>query len=62
VPVRNSPALDLGTPRTVLTMERRWIDYDVSSVDGTFVAVVPQVVAREQPVTAVLNWTEEIRR
>ena len=53
----------MSEPRGPLfNIPRRWYDYDVSSADGTFVAIVPQIVAREQPVTVVLNWKEEIRK
>lgn len=62
VPVRTTPALDVGTPRALLSVPRPWFDFDVTSDAGRFIAIVPQVRAQEQPVTVVLNWHEEIRK
>ncbi|HET9369195.1 MAG TPA: protein kinase [Vicinamibacterales bacterium] len=62
VTVRTAPSLDVGSPRTLFTPAKRWSDYDISSADGTIIAIVPQIVAREQPITVVLNWQEEIRK
>ena len=62
VPVRTTPALDVGTPRALFSLPRPWRDFAVSA-DGTkFIAIVPDVLAQEQPLTAVLNWKEEIRK
>ena len=62
VPISTTPTLEVGTPRLLFNIPRRWYDYDISSADGTIVAIVPQLVAREQPLTVVLNWKEEIRK
>jgi hypothetical protein len=43
-------------------LPRPWFDFDVSSDTGKFIDIVPQVLARDQPVTVVLNWQEEIRK
>ena len=32
-----------------------WVDYDVAP-DGRFLAIVPEVMANQQPLTVVLNW------
>lgn len=39
-----------------------WTSFDVSPDGKKFLAVVPEVVANEQPLTVVLNWTAEIGR
>ncbi len=62
VGIRTAPSLDIGTPRALFTLTRRWLDFDVTWSGGKFIAIVPQVVAREQPVTVVLNWKDEIRK
>jgi Tol biopolymer transport system component len=62
VPIRTTPALDVGTPRALFSVPRPWFDFDVTSDAGRFIAIVPQVLARDQPVTVVLNWHEEIRK
>ncbi len=60
--IRTSPALDVGRPTALFSVPRPWFDFDVTSTAGQFIAIVPQVLAREQPVTVVLNWHEEIRK
>jgi len=50
VPIRTTPSLQLGAPVTL-------------SVDGkAFLASVPEISANQQPLTAVVNWTSEVRR
>jgi len=54
----------LGAPVTLfpLTGVRRWADFD-ASVDGTrFLASVPETSGDLQPLTAVVNWTSEVRK
>jgi Tol biopolymer transport system component len=63
VPVRTAPALELGTPVTLFTLiGPAWNSFDVSADGKRFLAVVPEVVANEQPLTVVLDWTAEIVR
>jgi hypothetical protein len=62
VPIRTAPPLDVGTPRALFPLTRRWNDFVVSADGQTFIAIVPEVVSSEQPLTAVLNWQSEIRR
>jgi Tol biopolymer transport system component/DNA-binding winged helix-turn-helix (wHTH) protein len=64
VPIRTTRALEIGVPVPLFAMQGRWPwrDFDVSP-DGTrFLAVVPQTMANEQAVTAVMNWTAQVRR
>jgi eukaryotic-like serine/threonine-protein kinase len=62
VPIRTTPSLHVGTPRALFSATRPWNDFVVSADGQTFIAIVPDVMAREQPLTAVLNWQSEIRR
>jgi hypothetical protein len=62
VPVRTAPSLDVGTPRPVFPLpDRGWADFAVAP-DGRFLAVVPEITAREQPVTVIVNWPAAIKR
>jgi Tol biopolymer transport system component len=63
VPVlRTTPALQLGTPVTLFTLGGKpWVSFDVS-LDGTsFLALILEISAAEQPLTALLHWSETIR-
>jgi Tol biopolymer transport system component len=63
VPIRTEPRLDVGRPSPLFTLAgRSWLDYGVSADGKKFLAIVPERVAREQPLTAILNWPAEIRR
>ena len=63
VGVRTSGALEVGTPVTLFRLKGpTWTSFDVSADGRRFLAVVPEVVASEQPLTVVLNWTAEIAR
>jgi Tol biopolymer transport system component len=63
VPVRTTPSLELGSPVTLFSLKGpAWNGFDVSADGKRFLAVVPEVVAKEQPLTVVLNWTAEIVR
>jgi Tol biopolymer transport system component len=63
VPVRTSAKLEVGTPVTLFALKvPAWTSFDVSADGKRFLAVVPEVVANEQPLTVVLNWTAEIPR
>jgi len=64
VPIRTTRALEIGVPVPLFAIHGRWPwrDFDVSP-DGTrFLAVVPRTMANEQAVTAVMNWTAQVRR
>jgi Tol biopolymer transport system component len=62
VSVSDTPALKVGTPRALFSLSRPWRDFVVSPDGGNLIAVVSDVLAQEQPLTAVLNWQAEIRR
>jgi Tol biopolymer transport system component len=56
VPNQTSPTLRPGTPVTLFSSDRYWADLDISA-DGTrLLAIVPEVVADRQPLTAILHW------
>ena len=64
VSVRTSPSLWLG-PATVLfeTKEKSgWTAFEVSPDAKRFLAIVPEIVASEQPLTVVLGWAPEAAR
>jgi hypothetical protein len=52
-----------GAPQLVQRDLGTGADRDLSGPEAGFViAIVPEVVAREQALTAILNWQAEIRR
>ena len=56
VPVRTSPSLELGTPVPLFALDdRSWSDFDVSPDGRRFLALIPDLVADEQPLKAILN-------
>ena len=62
VPVRVTPTLELGKPETLFTLKGKpWIDFDVAP-DKRLLAVIREVVAEEQPLTARLHWSPEIKK
>ena len=62
VPLRTVPSLELGTPVTLFALgSRTWVDFDVSPDGKRFLAIVPEIVADEQPLTAILNWSPPAR-
>jgi Tol biopolymer transport system component len=62
VPVRLTPTLELGKPETLVTLKGKpWIDFDVAP-DKRLLAIIREVVAEEQPLTARLHWSPEIRK
>ena len=63
VPIRTTGALEVGTPATLFALKgAAWNSFDVSADGKRFLAVVPEVVANEQPLTVVLSWTGEVAR
>ncbi len=56
VPLRTTPTVDLGTPATLFAIaSRHWISFDVAPDGNRFLVIVPEVVANDQPLTAILN-------
>ncbi len=43
-------------PARALFEARGWLDFDVTR-DGRFIANVSRVVARELPLSVIVNWT-----
>jgi hypothetical protein len=63
VPVRLTPTLELGKPQTLFTLKGKpWIDFDVAPDGKRLIAAVREVVAEDQPLTARLHWSPEIRK
>jgi serine/threonine protein kinase len=64
VPVRTAPSLQLGTPSPLFALKGRssWLDFDVSRQGDRFLAVVPDVVADERPLSVVVNWPSEVEK
>jgi serine/threonine protein kinase len=58
-----SRAIELGPPVRLFAIKGKWSwrDFDLSP-DGRLLAIVPQLMAAEQPLTVVLNWTAEVTR
>ena len=65
VAVRTIPTLELGRPVTLFTPKRAggvradapgWAGYDVALDGSKFLAILPEVVAIEQPLSVILNW------
>ena len=65
-PVRTRPALEVGRPTTLFTLSEKlarpsgpshaWQGFDVSPDGQRFLAILPDVIAEEQPLTVVTNW------
>jgi dipeptidyl aminopeptidase/acylaminoacyl peptidase len=64
VPIRTAPSLEIGVPVPLFATHGRWPwkDYDLAPDGKRFLAIVPQMMANEQAVTAVMNWTAHVRR
>ncbi|MGH9365424.1 MAG: protein kinase domain-containing protein [Thermoanaerobaculia bacterium] len=69
VPVRTTPALQLGSRAELFSLKGRdWkrsfggedAGFGVSPDGKRFLALVPEVVADELPLTVVLNWTAQV--
>ena len=60
VAVRTTPKLEVGRPAPLFALPgRSWFDFAVSADGKRFLAVIPQALAGEQPLTVILNWQEE---
>jgi serine/threonine protein kinase len=64
VAVRTAPSLELGAPRPLFELKGKssWSTFDVSPDGKRFLAVVPEVVANELPLSVVVNWTAEVEK
>jgi Tol biopolymer transport system component len=64
VGVRTAPSLDLGVPQPLFDPPGKWSwsTFDVSSDSKRFLAIVPEVVANELPLSVVANWTAEVEK
>ncbi len=59
VPVQTTPEVVLGKPTTLFAMAiKRWTSFDVSPDGERFLVVIPEIVAGEQPLTAILNMAQ----
>lgn len=57
VPVRTTPTLELGKPATLFAVaNRHWVGFDASPDGKRFLIITPEVVANEEPLTAIQNW------
>jgi len=60
VPVRTSPALQIGAPTRLFTVAGRgWIDFDVTQDGKRFLAIVPEIEGNESPLSVIVNWSPE---
>ncbi len=63
VPVRTSPVLHVGAPKTLFTVgERGWVDFDVTPDAQRILAIVPEIVGDETPLNVLVNWSPEPRK
>jgi hypothetical protein len=64
VAVRTAPSLELGSPRPLFELKGKssWSTFDVSPDGKRFLAVVPEVVANELPLSVIANWTAEVEK
>ena len=64
VPVKTSPSLQLGAPKPLFELEGRlnWIAFDVSPDGKRFLAVVPEALADDLPLSVVVNWPSDVEK
>ncbi len=64
MPVRTFPSLQLGEPRALFELKGRsnWLDFDVSTDGKRFLAVVPESLADERPLSVVVNWPSDVEK
>jgi Tol biopolymer transport system component len=64
VPVRTSPALHLGAPRTLFQAKspRGWLSFEVSADGKNVLAIVLESSANERPLNIVVNWPAGVGR
>ena len=62
VPVRTTPVLELGKEEILTVLKGKpWIDFDIAPDGQRFLAVVRDLVAEEQPLTAKIRWNQTVR-
>jgi eukaryotic-like serine/threonine-protein kinase len=62
VAIQTAPLLDVGRPAALFTLKGRgWSSYAPAPDGSKFLAILPEAVAIEQPLTVVLNWPAEVR-
>jgi roadblock/LC7 domain-containing protein len=64
VPVRTSPSLQLGAPRSLFQIKGRssWPAFEVSGDGKRFLAIVPEALADERPLSVIVNWPTEVEK
>ena len=64
MPVRTFPSLQLGEPKALFELKGRsnWLDFDVSTDGKRFLAVVPESLADERPLSVVVNWPADLEK
>ena len=64
MPVRTFPSLQLGEPKALFELKGRsnWLDFDVSTDGKRFLAVVPESLADERPLSVVVNWPSDLEK
>jgi tricorn protease len=58
VPIRTKPTLHVGIPIALFTMNGKapWRDFDVTPDGKRILAIVPQTVSDQVPMTVLVNW------
>ena len=64
VPARTSPSLQLGVPKSLFQLKGRssWPAFEVSRDGMRFLAVVPEALADERPLSVIVNWPSEVEK
>ena len=64
VPVRTSPSLQLGVPKPLFEIKSRsrWLSFEVSTDGARLLAIVPESIADERPLSIVVNWPSEVEK
>ena len=63
VPVRTAPTLQVGSPVELFKLSGKpWRAFEVAPDGKRFLAVVPDIIAGEQPLTVALNWAPGLKR
>ena len=62
VPVRTSPALEIGTSATLFRLTGTpWLDFEVTPDGQRFLAVVPEINGNAAPLNVIVNWAPGAR-
>ncbi len=64
VAIKPSNEIELGLPVSLFAIKGKWAwrDFDLSPDGKRFLAIVPRLMANEQSLTVVLNWTQDAGR